>query len=328
MAGSVMSPNDVMPDFMPVRVLSRRMTTPSIVVLRLGAMDGSPLPPFSAGAHVDVRLAEGLTRPYSLCGDPGDRDSYTLAILLPAASRGGAVAAHALAEGATLHISQPRNNFSLGEGAAQSILIGGGIGITPLLAMAWRLTALGRPFTLHYAVRSEAQAALLPEIMAAPFAPSLRLHVSSGPGGRLRVGRDLPAPDPDTRIYLCGPAGFMAAIGADLEAAGWQPGQITRELFAAEAAETGGETFTVSLASTSARYVVGPDETIAQVLTRHGVELALSCEQGMCGTCLVGVLEGVPEHRDAYQTAREKAANTMIALCCSRARTAHLLLDL
>jgi vanillate O-demethylase ferredoxin subunit len=324
MGGTVMSADD----FMPVRVLSRLMTTPSTVALTLGALDGSPLPAFTAGAHVDVRLAEGLTRPYSLCGDPADQQSYTLAILLPAVSRGGAAAAHAVAEGAILHISRPRNNFPLDEGAAHSILIGGGIGITPLLAMAWRLTALGQPFALHYAVRSEAQAALLPEITVAPFAQALRLHVSSGAGGRLQVGRDLPSPEAGTRIYLCGPSGFMDAIDADLLAAGWRPGQITRERFATEAVETGGESFTVSVASTGARYEVGPGETIAQVLTRHGVELALSCEQGMCGTCLVGVLEGVPDHRDAYQTAKEKAANAMIALCCSRAQTAHLLLDL
>jgi vanillate O-demethylase ferredoxin subunit len=243
-------------------------------------------------------------------------------------SRGGAIAAHAVAEGAILRISRPRNNFPLDEGAARSLLIGGGIGITPLLAMAWRLTTIGRPFALQYAVRHETQAALLPEIMAAPFARALRLHASGGPGGRLRVERDLPKAEAGTRIYLCGPATFMETIGADLEAAGWQPDQITRERFAADAAGTIGESFTVSLASSGARYAVGPGETIAEVLTRHGVELALSCEQGMCGTCLVGVLEGVPEHRDAYQTAREKAANTAIALCCSRARTAHLLLDL
>ena len=315
-------------DFMPVRVLSRRMTTPLTVVLRLGALDGSPLPPVTAGAHVDVRLAEGLTRPYSLCGDPADRQSYTLGILLPEASRGGAIAAHAVEEQAILHISNPRNHFPLDEAAAHSILIGGGIGITPLLAMAWRLSAIGRPFALHYAVRSEAQAALLPEIMEAPFAHALRLHVSGGPAGRLSVGRDLPEPKAGTRLYLCGPPSFMEAIGTDLRAAGWQPGQITGERFTADAVETTGGSFTVSLASTGARYDVGPGETIAQVLTRHGIELALSCEQGMCGTCLVGVLEGVPEHRDAYQTAREKAANTAIALCCSRAQTAHLLLDL
>jgi vanillate O-demethylase ferredoxin subunit len=312
-----------------VRILSREDAATDIVSLELVAADGAALPPFEPGSHVDVHVAPGIVRQYSLCGDPTETHRYRLGILRDPASRGGSEAIHrAFAAGQVIRISQPRNNFQLAPQARRSILVAGGIGITPLLAMAYRLQAEAADFTLHYCTRSRERTAFVPELSAPALAPRVVLHHDDGPPGQ-RFGLDacLPPPAAGTHLYVCGPAGFINFVTEGAKRAGWEPGQIHVEHFAAQVS-TEGAAFTVVAANSGITVQVAAGQSVAQALCAGGVNLPLSCEQGICGTCLTRVIEGTPDHRDLYQTDDEKAANTHMTPCCSRSLSARLVLEL
>jgi vanillate O-demethylase ferredoxin subunit len=316
-------------DYLNVRILSREDAATDIVSLKLVAADGAELPPFEPGSHVDVHVAPGVVRQYSLCGDPAESHHYRLGILRDPSSRGGSEAIHCAFEaGQVIRISQPRNNFKLAPQARRSILVAGGIGITPLLAMAYRLKAEGADFMLHYCTRSRERTAFLAELLAPALAPRVVLHYDDGPPEQ-RFGLDacLPPPDAETHLYVCGPAGFIKFVTESAKQAGWEPGQVHVEHFAAEVSHEGAA-FTVVAASSGVTVQVAPGQTVAQALCAGGVNLPLSCEQGICGTCLTRVIEGTPDHRDLYQTDEEKAANTHMAPCCSRSLSARLVLEL
>ena len=299
--------------------------------------EGRELPPFTAGAHVDIEIAPGLVRQYSLCNDPRRRDRYQIAVLREAASRGGSAALIGRVEaGQTLKVSEPRNHFALEPSARKTVLVAGGIGITPILCMAERLAHIGAPFELHYAARAADRAAFLQRIEASAFADKTRLYFSEGPDARGRGAArlDLEAvladPVPGAHLYVCGPARLIEAALAVAKARGWPSSRVHREFFAPPEGEAQGpaEAFEIEIASSGQVLVVPADRTATQVLAEHGVEVATSCEQGVCGTCVTRVLEGVPDHRDFYLTADEQAANDQITLCCSRAKTKRLVLDL
>lgn len=324
------------PELLDVVVRQPALQGQSVAVFQLEDAQGRPLPAFSAGAHIDLHLPGGLVRPYSLCGDPADTRRYRLGVLKDPASRGGSLAVHQqlLAEGARLRIGAPRNHFPLAEDAPFSVLVGGGIGITPMLAMAWRLHALGRPFALHYAARSRAQAAFLDELAGAPWADRVQLHFDDeaehDPAQRLQPRALLAAAPAGSHLYVCGPSGFMDWVLDEAEAAGLAPGQRHREYFSAPAtAPQGGDQPVELVARRSGKTVVAAaGESLRAALERVGIRVQVSCEQGVCGTCACTVLEGEPEHRDAYLTDEERAANDQVLLCCSRARTPRLVLDL
>ena len=313
----------------PVRVASRSVAAHDVVRLELETLDGSPLPPFTAGSHIDVILANGLTRQYSLSSPPGHGDRYRIAVLREPESRGGSQFVHdALLEGMTLSISPPRNLFHLHEESRTYVLLAGGIGITPLLAMAYRLSALGKDFVLHYCARAPSRAAFLDELKARPFA-HVRLHFDDAPETQLDLDQALCDPSPDRRLYVCGPNGFMDFVVQGARARGWSPEHIHQEHFAGAAIPEGHDrAFALVIASTGQTITVGPDQTAAHALEAAGVFVPLSCEQGVCGTCLTGILAGQPDHRDLFQTEAEKASNLMFTPCCSRARTPVLTLDL
>jgi len=313
-----------------VRVASRAQAAEGIVRLDLVCPEGRDLPSFDAGAHVDLFLENGLTRQYSLCNDPADRGHYRIAVLREPASRGGSAYVHeALAEGVTLEISAPRNLFALDETASEHLLFAGGVGVTPILAMARRLDALGHPFAFHYCARDRSRAAFLDELAAAPFADAVRLSFDAEPATRLDLDIALADPAPSRRLYVCGPAGFMTHVIDGALARGWTPDQIRKEHFAAAPASEGEDRpFELIIASTGQVVPVATDQTAAQALEAAGVFVPVSCEQGVCGTCLTGVTEGEPDHRDAFQTAAERAANDRFTPCCSRARTPRLVIDL
>ncbi len=312
-----------------VEIVARHEQADGIVVLELEQVGGAPLPPFEPGSHVDVTIAPGLVRQYSLCGDPARTDRYRLGILLDPASRGGSAAIHArFHNGERIRISAPRNNFPLAQEAAASILIGGGIGVTPLLAMAHHLDVASRAFTFHYSARSRSKAAFLEELAEAPYSFSVRLHFDDGPAGQhLDPRRDLPPPEAGAHLYVCGPTGFMDWVIESARARGYSEDRVHREYFGA-AVDTSGDAFEVVLAKTGRSVPVAAGQSIVQALKAVGVHVEVSCEQGVCGTCLCDVLEGVPDHRDSYLTDEEKAGNDQILLCCSRARTPLLVLDL
>jgi vanillate O-demethylase ferredoxin subunit len=296
-----------------------------VVLLTLANSDGSALPAFSAGAHIDLHLAEDLVRPYSLCGDPQDRHHYRLGILKDGKSQGGSRAAHALQEGDRIQVSLPRNLFALDTAASHSLLIGGGIGITPMLAMAAELHAAGRPFTLHYCARSRSGAAFVPQLESAIFAGQVRLHFSDEQ--RLDLARVLSDVPPNTHLYTCGPTRLMDAVTDRARRLGFRPEQLHQECFSAEV-QTGGTAFEVVAASSGITVTVLENQTIVEALAEAGLNVNVSCKQGICGSCLTDVLEGDPDHRDHYLTDEEKADGDQILLCCSRAKCPRLVIDL
>jgi vanillate O-demethylase ferredoxin subunit len=313
-----------------VRVASRAQAAEGIVRLDLVCPDGRDLPPFDAGAHVDLFLGNGLARQYSLCNDPADRGRYRIAVLREPSSRGGSAYVHeALTEGATLEISPPRNLFALDETAAEHLLFAGGVGVTPILAMARRLQTLDLPSVYHYCARARSRAAFLDELAVAPFADAVRLSFDTEPETQMDLDRALAAPAPGRRLYVCGPGGFMSHVIDGALARGWAPDQIRKEHFAAAPAPEGeNRPFELVIASTGQVVPVSADQTAAQALEAAGVFVPVSCEQGVCGTCLTRVTDGEPDHRDAFQTDDERAANDQFTPCCSRARTPRLVLDL
>lgn len=318
-------------DLLEVVVRHRELQGQDVAVLTLADPAGAALPGFSAGAHVDLHLPGGLVRPYSLCGDPRDRSAYRLGVLKDPASRGGSVAVHqALAEGTRLRIGAPRNLFPLDTAASHSVLVGGGIGITPMLAMAWALHASGACFELHYCARSRAQAAFLAELASVPWAQAVNLHFDDeGEAARLAPQTLAAAAPAGTHVYVCGPAGFMDWVLAEALAGGVPAAQLHREYFSAPvSAAQGADTGFELVARRSGKTVqVGPQTSLLAALKGLGIQVSVSCEQGVCGTCACTVLEGTPDHRDAYLTDEEREANDQILVCCSRARSARLVLD-
>lgn len=294
--------------------------------------EGQALPPFTAGAHVDVEIAPGLVRQYSLCNDPRRRDRYQIAVLREETGRGGSVALiDGTSVGRALKVSEPRNHFALEPSARRTVMIAGGIGITPLLCMAERLAHAGEPFDLHYAARSAQRAPFLERIAASAFADRTKTYFSEGPtASRLDLEAVLADPAPGAHLYVCGPARLIAAAMATAAAKGWPGSRVHWEFFAPPEgeAQAPSEAFEIEIASSGQVFAVPADRTITQVLAGHGIEIATSCEQGVCGTCVTRVLEGVPDHRDVFLTVQEQAANDQMTLCCSRAKTKRLVLDL
>jgi vanillate O-demethylase ferredoxin subunit len=314
-----------------VRVARKTIEAEGICSFELVAADGRPLPAFSAGSHIDVHVPGGLVRQYSLCNDPGETHRYLIAVLDDPASRGGSRAMHAqVHEGDTLAISAPRNQFRLVPQARRHLLLAGGIGITPLLSMAESLATEGADFELHYATRSLARTAFVGRIQRSRYAARAHLHVDDGdPAQRLDLPAVLAAPAAGTHLYVCGPQGFIDAVLAQARAQGWPEAQLHVEFFgAAPVATEGDEAFEVELARSGRVIIVPAQRSVAEALLDAGVEIALSCEQGICGTCLTRVLSGLPDHRDSYLTPHEHAANDQFTPCCSRARSARLVLDL
>jgi vanillate O-demethylase ferredoxin subunit len=235
----------------------------------------------------------------------------------------------ALSEGDSLKISQPRNNFPLNEGAAHTLLIAGGIGITPIMSMADRLAALGRSFELHYFARSPEHAPFRDELSKSTYSRQVHLHF----GLQRTAVKDnfyqlLAAPLSDGHLYLCGPQGFMDLAQAAAKTS-WQEAAIHIERFFADRAELASprSSFEVRLARSGASFFVPGDMSILEVLEKHGFKIPNSCRQGLCGSCATGVLEGEPDHRDTVLSTREKAANDQICPCISRAKTSFLVLD-
>jgi len=311
------------------KILKRETQARDIIVLDLVASNGSALPPFEAGAHIDVEIEPGLTRQYSLCSDPANLGQYRIGVLKDPNSRGGSVKLHEVfEEGRTIQIGEPRNLFPLDETAPESILIGGGIGITPMIAMAYRLHAEDKPFTLHYCAREQATAAFLEDLANAPFADKVHLHFDSGEGTAcFNAASDLSDPATGAHVYTCGPAGFMSYMHGLAEARGYAREALHQEFFSVEVDSTG-DSFEVELAQSGQTVTVAEGQSIVEALAGIGVTIEVSCEQGICGTCLCDVLEGEPDHRDSFLTDEEKADGDQIMLCCSRAKSSKLVLDL
>jgi vanillate O-demethylase ferredoxin subunit len=313
-----------------VRIGRKAMAALDIVELDLHPVNGGALPPFDAGAHIDVEVRPGLIRQYSLCNDPQETHRYQIGVLRDPNSRGGSAAMHdELAEGQLIRIGAPRNRFALVP-AQRSLLFAGGIGITPILCMAERLARDGAAFEMHYCTRSPERTAFAARIAASNFAGHVTVHHDAGPAEqRLDLQRVLPAPHAQTHLYVCGPRGFIDWVCDAARDAGWAATQIHFEHFAGPDADRADDgAFEVRLARSGATLAVPADRSVAAVLHAHGIDLPVSCEQGVCGTCLTRVVAGEPDHRDSYLTDEERCRNDQFLPCCSRSRSACLVLDL
>lgn len=305
----------------PVRVVALREEAPGVVSCELRAVSGK-LPPCPPGAHVDVHLPNGLVRQYSVV-EAGD-EHYRIGVKRDPASRGGsAFMTESLRIRSTLRIGAPRDNFPLAPAGSRVVLIAGGIGITALLPMARSLDATGRDWTLHYAVRTPEDAAFRPATRE--LGDRVRVHASSAEGCRLSIPDIVRQEPPGTHFYCCGPASMLDAF---VQATASLPReQVHLERFGAEPT-TGGQEFVVRLARSGMTLPVVADQTIVEALQAAGVDAPYSCQQGICGSCEVKVLEGCPDHRDDVLTAAEKASNKSMMICCSRALSPELVLDL
>jgi ferredoxin-NADP reductase len=296
-----------------------------VVGLRLAAADGAALPSWTPGAHIDLVLRPGLERQYSLCGDPLDRSYWRIAVLRETGGRGGSEWVHTrLRAGDVLQVRGPRNHFELVEADGYRF-IAGGIGITPLLPMLCEAERRGVPWRFLYGGRSSGSMAFSGEL--ARYGDRVELRPEDQ-FGLLDIPSFLGAPRPGIGIYCCGPERLIGAV--ETSSAGWPEGALHVERFRAPAAppDPSRSGFEIVLAKSGMTATVSPTETIIDALDRLGVHVPRSCGEGTCGTCLTAVIEGIPEHRDSFLMGRKRAANDAMCLCCSRAQTPRLVLNL
>ncbi|MBC7202452.1 MAG: oxidoreductase [Pusillimonas sp.] len=313
-----------------VKVVNKTQEAEDIISLELASTDGKTLPSFSAGAHIDVNVPGGLTRQYSLLNDSGEQHRYVIGVLRDPESRGGSTAIHDKVNvGDVLQISEPKNHFPLVK-SQRSVLFAGGIGVTPILCMARRLSAINADFEMHYCARSPERMAFKGDIESSAFANRVQFHFDNGDDAqKLKLEQIIAQPQAQTHIYVCGPTGFIDHVVNTAKEKGWATEQVHLEYFGAAQVDTSDDaSFEVKIASTGQTFTVPADKSITQVLDENDVFVPVSCEEGVCGTCLVRVLEGEPEHRDLYLTDAEHAANDQMTPCCSRSKSPVLVLDL
>ena len=291
----------------------------------LAPLNRLPLPAASAGSHIDLHLPNGLVRQYSLILTDRDTSSYRVAVKRDAMSRGGSIYIHRdLHVGANLKISSPRNHFLLEENASHSVLIAGGIGITPIFSMVQRLLSLKKSWELYYAVRTRAELALMSEM---PISPHVHLHLDDESDGKyLDLKRIIGQAPLNTHFYCCGPSPLMTGFeGASVQIPSEQKHV---EYFSPKEGPSLDGGFLVRLARSGRMVAVSAGRSILDSLEEAGINVEHSCTEGVCGTCEVGVLAGVPDHRDSVLSPAERAANNTIIVCCSGSKSEELVLDL
>lgn len=317
-------------ELIDVEVVNKRAEAKGIVSFELAAINGQPLPEFTPGAHIDLVLPNGLIRQYSLYAFSPSPKVYKIAVLHEPQGRGGSEYVHTELEvGSRLAISHPRNQFELVD-ANKYLLLAGGIGVTPILCMASKLLSDNANFTMHYCCRSRDRMAFHDAITSSSLASHVKLHIDEESSQPAFNPDDVFAqPDQGTHLFVCGPKGFMDFVISTAKAKGWPDSHIHYEFFSGvEATPEDADSFEIQLASCGSVIPVKSDQTVLEVLRQTGIEVPVSCEQGICGTCTTKVLDGVPDHRDLFLTDAERASNTLFTPCCSRSKSARLVLDL
>jgi ferredoxin-NADP reductase len=300
---------------MDLIIHERRDEADGVVSLSLGRADGGELPGWTPGAHVDVTLADGLVRQYSLCSDPGDRSRWRLGVLREPAGRGGSeYVFDKLHDADIVEVGEPRNHFEL-EAAPRYVFVAGGIGITPILPMIAAAEAAGAEWTLLYGGRTRTSMAFRAELVAhgdrVVLAPQDEV-------GLLDLRGQLMAPRPSTLVYACGPEPMLDALDAAMTA--WPAGSLHVERFTPRTIETDAdEAFEVACTASGVTLVVPPDRSILEIAQDRGLPVDFSCGEGTCGTCETPLLAGRAEHRDSLLTDEEKDAQDTLFLCVSRA---------
>ena len=331
-------------------VRSRTEVAAGVVALELAPANGRDLPVWTPGSHIDLKLPDGVERQYSLCGDPADRSAWRIAVLREPAGRGGSEFVHSGIEvGQTVRVRGPRNHFAFATRPGERCtLIAGGIGITPIVAMAAAADAAGADWTLDYAGRSRSTMAFADELVAR-YGSRVRLHPAdeggridlaallaarADPGATVGLGSPvgLGAPvglgRPVGQVYCCGPTRLIEAV--EVASAGWPEGSVHVERFEAKVFgdPAWAESFEVELELSGITVTVPPGRTILEVVEENDILVPSSCREGTCGTCETPVLDGEVEHRDSILTPAEQAHNTVMMICVSRAACPRLVLEL
>ena len=313
-------------DELALTVQAKDVQARDVVSLTLAAPDGGPLPAWDPGAHIDLYLGLDTPRQYSLCGSPEDETRWRLAVLREPEGRGGSVLVHdGVRPGDRLRASRPRNHFSLVT-AKRYVMIAGGIGVTPILPMVASLQARDTDWHLTYGGRARASMAFIPELER--YGERLTVHPQDV-HGLLDLDAALGEPAEGVAIYCCGPGPLLDAVEALCE--NWPRGALHVERFQPGAllqAEDAGSSFTVVLANGGQRIEVAAGQTIVDALEAAGVAVTTSCREGTCGTCETPVLAGEPDHRDSFLTPEERESNETMMICCGRAKSSELVLDL
>ncbi|MCF6506443.1 oxidoreductase [Blastococcus sp. MG754426] len=309
-----------------LRVAERRAGAEGVVVLDLVDPSGAELPGWAPGAHIDLRLPGGLTRQYSLCGNPADRSVWRIGVLREPDSRGGSAHVHeSLQAGADIDVRGPRNHFPLVP-APRYVFIAGGIGITPILPMITAAESAGADWELHYGGRSRRSMAFL-EALEESTGNRITLHPQDEVG-LIDLDRVLGEPPSGALVYCCGPEPLLAAV--ERHCRSWPEGTLHLERFAPKDV---GEpvltsSFEVELSASGLSLTVPPGKSVLDVVEEAGIPVLSSCQEGTCGTCETAVLAGEVDHRDSLLTPAEQAANDTMFICVSRAACPKLVLDL
>lgn len=299
-----------------------------VLLIELRDPNGKPLPPFMAGAHLEVHLKDRMVRHYSLCNDPRETHRYCFGVGLARDSRGGSKLIHeTLRVGQTLRLSLPRNNFPLAQSPEECVFVAGGIGITPIMSMIRTCLAEGRKWRLYYCTRNRVRTAFYEELMALPD-KLVEFHFDDEQQGRLfDAAKMLDQVAADAHVYTCGPEPLMKAVAA---AGALRPAERMHfEWFSAAPADTSTDReFSLRLVRSGLELVVPPDRSILDVLEDYGVGVPWSCREGLCATCRTDVISGECDHRDSVLSEAERASNKSLLVCVSRARSPVLELDL
>ena len=297
-------------------------------------VDGNDLPEYSAGAHIDFYFHDGRIRQYSLCGDPGDRKRYLIAVLRDSRGTGGSIDLHErLHTQREVFVGKPRNNFPINKEAKHHLMLAGGIGVTPMLSMIYELGKDSDNFTMHYCTKSLKHTAFQPELSDLVDKGRVIFHHDQGiPGDGLDIEKLLKNHEIGTHLYYCGPPGFMGAV--EKFSSHWPEDSVHYEYFGApkkpveikKDVEKSSDGFQIKIASSSATYSVPENKTIIEVLAENGIQVEMSCNTGLCKTCALKYLEGEVDHRDVVLSKKEQAE--YITPCVSRAKSGVLVLDL
>jgi ferredoxin-NADP reductase len=310
--------------FTDLRVVEIIKEADGIVSILLERPDGSLLPEWQPGSHIDLRLPNGIVRQYSLSGDPCDRLVWRISVKREDSGRGGSAFVHdRLRVGDKLQAGNPRNNFKLVD-ASDYIFIAGGIGVTPLLPMIRATRDQGKPWKLHYCGRSRSTMAFLEELSA--YGDSVQ-YFPSDEGARIDIREVLAEPARQRVVYCCGPERLMRAVEQSFVS--WPRNNLHLERFKVqERPKTNDKEFEIFCSTSNIRIKVAPGQSILDALEGAGVSPPHTCRDGVCGSCETQIIEGVAEHRDSVLTAEERSANESLMICVSRSRTAVLVLDL
>lgn len=308
-----------------VRLTAIRYAAQDTNLYEFRRLDGAPMPPIAPGAHIDIHLPNGMMRQYSLTTAEGDPNAYVVGIKKDRASRGGSKFIHdQLKVGTVLQLGGPRNNFPLDEKASHTVLLAGGIGITPIWCMAQRLQKLGASWEMHYSCRERPEVAFIDELSKLP---NVKLHIDAESNGKfLDIPGIVAAAPAGAHFYCCGPIPMLNAYEAATKSV--PEGHMHIEYFTAKEAAALDGGYKVRLERSGQEFTVPPGKTLLHVLRDAGVDVSYSCEEGVCGSCETVVISGTPDHRDNILTEAERKASKTMMICCSGSKSDLLVLDL